>query len=186
MNNLRLRTRMGLVIAVLVLTSLAITVTGYVQLTALNARLRDMVDRTARADEECTQLRMDLMNTLRLERQTVISDSDDESRRYAQEARELDQRIAQHTQELGTLIDRNTGPEQYRHYGEFARYWRRFQAVHDQALSLGERNTGMHAEAALRDNVMPQADLVVQALVVVQQQNEDDVRAAVAADWRTP
>src|SRR5262245_3222338 len=115
MNHLRLRTRMGLVLAVLVLTAAAVAVTGYVQLNAVNARLQHMVDHTARANEKAAQIRIDLMHCLRLERQASLSTDDEESRRYARESREISQRIVREQEELAPMLDGEADADARRH-----------------------------------------------------------------------
>src|SRR5579862_5264277 len=181
MKNLRLRTRMGLLLAVLVLTAGGIAATGYVQLHSVNLRLRHMVEQTDRANQTAAQIRIDLLNCLRLERQAVISEDDDESRRFTREAREIAQRISHMQQELAAILESDPDPDHRRYFGESVKYWRRYQDVHDKVLALGEMNTNAKAQTLLREQVGPQADAVVEPLTKLADLTDQEFRAAVAA-----
>ncbi len=59
MNNLRLRTKLGLLVGVLAATAVIIAAVGYFQLAVVNDHLRHMVEVTSKEADLCSKLRLD-------------------------------------------------------------------------------------------------------------------------------
>ena len=74
MNRLRLRTKIGLVIAVLVATAVGIAAVGYYQLSVINDRMQHMIEVTSQAYHLSEAMQRDMQRSRRFELRAVLID----------------------------------------------------------------------------------------------------------------
>src|SRR3954462_9315122 len=100
MQHMRLRSKMALVIGVLMLTALAIAVVGILQLRSLNTRIQSVVDVSVKKQAFGYQMQLDLMRAIRAQKNSIISVRDDESRAFATAARKFSDDVGQSRAEI--------------------------------------------------------------------------------------
>ena len=83
MKNLTLGTKIGLLVAVLVLTVLAVAFVGVREVAQVNDHLRQLVEVNGKAVETTSELRLELLAAVRAEKNSVISPDDKQSMAFA-------------------------------------------------------------------------------------------------------
>jgi methyl-accepting chemotaxis protein len=165
MQHLRLRTKIGLVIGVLVLTALLIAAVGILQLRALNGRLQSLVDVTVQEQTLGIQMQLDLLRAVRAQKNCIISVKDEESRAFADQARKHTDAVNHSRVELKALIDQHGTPEEKEALAEFDAAWRDFQAKQAEALDLGVQNSNAKASDLLAGPMMDKKTAMEEALL---------------------
>jgi methyl-accepting chemotaxis protein len=149
MQHLRLRTKIGLVIGVLVLTALLIAAVGILQLRALNGRLQALVDVTVQEQTLGIQMQLDLLRAVRAQKNCIISVKNDESRAFADQARKYTDAVNHSRVELKALIDQHGSPEEKQALADFDVAWKDFQVKQSETLDLGVQNSNAKASDLL-------------------------------------
>ena len=147
MKHLKLAFKMGLLIAVLAATALAIAVVGYHQLGVVNERLRATTEVANQQVDYCTRIRIEVFNSLRGERGAVMSHQDEEAKEYADKARAANERIEALRKQLAPLTEQNADVEDQRLLGEFETHWAEFKDVQEKSLPLAVLHTTDKAHA---------------------------------------
>src|SRR5262249_36961432 len=150
MKNLRLRTKLALVIAVLAAAVLAVATVGYFQLAAVNDRLQRMVEVTAKEANPNALIRLHLQPMRRNVLDAALTVDDEQSRACADEARQVARQVEQARKELADMIERNPTGEDRRMLEEFTRSWEEFQQLEKQSLALAVQNSNYKAHLLLR------------------------------------
>ena len=196
MNNFRLRTKLGLLVGLLAATAVIIAAVGYFQLGVVNDRLRHMVEVTSKEAGLCSQLRFDLLTMRRNELDVIITLEDEQSKLYAEKARESAQDVDQDRQKLAAMIEQNPSAEDRQALQDFNRSWEEYQPLLKQALALGVQNSNYKAHLLLRgelaDKLGEYEAAVNEALHKADKDIADAVStkeaaplAAAVARWRT-
>ena len=175
MQHLRLRTKIGLVIGVLVLTALLIAAVGILQLRALNSRLQTLVDVTVQEQTLAFQMQLDLLRSVRAQKNCIISVKDDESRAFADQARKYMEAVSHSRTELKALIDQHGTPEEKEALADFDVAWKDFQAKQAEALDLGVQNTNAKASDLLTGPMADKMTAMEEALVPLLGQAEAEI-----------
>ncbi len=153
MKNLRLRTKLALLVGVLAATAVGVAAVGYVQLAAVNDRLQHMVEVTSKEADLCSQLRVDLLLMRRSELDMIISTNDEASQAYADKARQGAAAVEKDRQDLAAIIENNPSDKNREALQDFNRRWGEYQAQQKQALSLGVQNSNAHAHQLIRGDL---------------------------------
>jgi methyl-accepting chemotaxis protein len=153
MNNLRLRTKLGLLVGVLAATAVSIAAVGYFQLAAVNDHLRHMVEVTSQEADLCSKVRLDVLAMRRNELDLVITPDDEASRGFAKKVTQDRDAVDQDRQKLATMIDQNPSAEDRQALQDFNRSWADYQPLQDQILVLGQQNSNYKAHQLLRGKV---------------------------------
>jgi methyl-accepting chemotaxis protein len=151
--NLSLGTKLGLVVAVLVVTAGAIAAVGFGELRGLNQSLRQMVEVTARASEIAAEIRHQLQNVRRFELRAILSDKDDESQGFITQAEHSVREINQRRAELAALLDEGASTEDRQLLDQFTRNWDELQAAQKQTFPLACQNSNPKAHTLSRGRV---------------------------------
>ena len=165
MQNLRLRTKVGLVLGVLVATALLIAAVGILRLRALNERVQEMVDVSVQEQTLAMQMQLDLLRAVRAQKNCLISVKDGESRAFADQARKYAEAVNRSRAELKALLDDHGSPEEKEAAAEFDAAWRDFQTRQAEALDLDVQNTNAKAADLLAGPMTEKAAVVEDALM---------------------
>ena len=149
MQHLRLRTKLGLIIGILLVTALLIAAVGIYQLKSLNAKVQTLVDVTVKELNTVSQIEIDLHRAVRAQKNSIISIVDDESKRYANQSRKHEEAANQSRIELAKLIEMHGSAEEKEALNEFDRTWVEFQKIEKDVLSLAEKNSNIKASNLL-------------------------------------
>ncbi|HVS36503.1 MAG TPA: MCP four helix bundle domain-containing protein, partial [Gemmataceae bacterium] len=150
MNNLRLRTKLGLLVGVMAATIVMVAAVGLYQLVAVNARLQHMVDVTSKEADLCSQMRYALLNMRRYELDAILEVEDKPSEVYVGKARQVSQEIDQDRQKLAALIEQSPSAEDRQAIQDFNHSWDDYQPLQQQVLDLALQNSNYKAHLQLR------------------------------------
>jgi methyl-accepting chemotaxis protein len=164
MNHLRLRTKLGLVIAVLAATAVAIAVVGHIQLTALNDRLQHMVEVTARENDHCTNIRYDLLLARRYELAAALSSNDKESEQMVHKVEEHTRLVNQHRQALAALIEQYPVPEERKLLDDFNAQWKEVLKLQEKGVALAVVNSNSKAHLLSHGKISDKIAVIEEAV----------------------
>jgi methyl-accepting chemotaxis protein len=174
MKNLRLGTKMAVIIGILVLTALTIAAVGVYQLKTLNAQVQHLAGVTAPKVVNCFNIRLEQLSAIRNEKNAVLSEKDEESRQFAEECRKAETRVNQLRQDLAQLLERDGAAEEKRELEEFNRWWEEFQKLQKQIIALGMINSHAKAAALLDGKVLEKVAALRESLGAVLKQADKE------------
>lgn len=175
MKHLRLGTKIGILIGVLVLTAGVIGAVGLYQLRSVNRQVQQMVDTTGRELADCSQMEIVLLQGIRSEKNVVITEDEDEAKQFAEQARASWQTVNQLRQTLGQLIESVDDPEEKRYFDEFNKNWEEFQKISRQSLALAVQKTSARATKLIQGDLNDKAQAGHDALQSAQQMIEKEI-----------
>jgi methyl-accepting chemotaxis protein len=175
-----MRIKISLIVGVLVITAVLIAVGGLLQLQSLNARLQNLVDVTIKKQSLASQIAVHLLQGIRAQKNAVISDDDDESKRYGNQARQSDEAASQARAQLAALVDEHAAAEEKASLNEFDRNWQEYLKLQKDCLSLAERNSNAKAQELLYGQMLQNVLAIDGALSALSDQQEADQRGRLA------
>jgi methyl-accepting chemotaxis protein len=161
---LRIGTKIGLVIAVLAATAVAIAAVGYYQLHALTFRLRHVVEVTAREADGCSQVRVGIQRARLYERAAVLSVNEDDARRFAREAEQASGQADQMLRDLAKLIAASGDADDQQTLKEATDFWEAYLPMQKEALELARKNSLPKAEAIAYGKLFDKVSATEEAL----------------------
>jgi methyl-accepting chemotaxis protein len=182
MQHLPLRIKIGLIVGVLVVTAVVIAVGGLVQLRSLNGRLQSLVDVTIKKQSLASQIVTDLLRGIRAQKNAVISNVDEETKRFANLARQSDEAVDQARVQLAALVAEHATTEEKEALNEFDRSWPEYQKLQEDCISLAERNTNAKAKDLLYGKMLQNILTIEGVLSQLGTLQETDKRGRLAAE----
>ena len=145
MRNLKLVTKMSLLIAVLILTTLSLAGAGYLGFRQVNERTDYLANVTNKDNDTCTDMRLQLLYAIRAQKNAVISHRDEESHKFAEQARAASKEVERLRQEL--VNRRGSDPSMVirQELEAFNRSWAEYQKIEETILELAVQNTNTKA-----------------------------------------
>ncbi len=185
MRHLRLNTKIGLIIGVLVVTALVIAVLGIFQLQRLNTQVQDIVNLTVKQLNLLAQIQADVLRAVRAQKNAIISTEDADSKRFVTTSRKFEDAVGQSRVELGRLIEERGTAEEKEALAEFDRNWAAFQKTEKEVLDFAEKNSNAKASSLLSGKMLEKLTAIETALAALvvrmeeeQTQKPDPARAA--------
>jgi methyl-accepting chemotaxis protein len=145
MNHFRLRTKISLIVGVMVLCVLAVAVTGYRGLGSINQRVNRMVEITSKEATLGSDIRSNLQWTRRLENRAVISTSDNQCKEFAEQSRQRGTLVDDGYRALSELIDPSPLSPDRQFLDQFNHIWKDYRKNQDQTLVLAVENSNYKA-----------------------------------------
>jgi methyl-accepting chemotaxis protein len=168
MNNLKLRTKMLLLTAILAVTAAGVACVGLYRLGTLNATVQDMVSRTLAKVNLASRIRAELLDAVRLQKNTIISRDDKLSTEFANGSKAAVANAERMFQDLQKLCAADINDEESAAINDLNDKIRRFLPINQQCLDLGVLNTNVkaanlcwHEVKNLIDQLVAFADKVV-------------------------
>lgn len=149
MKNLRLSTKIGLLVAVLLLTVVTVAMVGVVQLTRLSERFDAMATVTNRAILLTGDGRIELLTAIRGEKNAMLMPDKVRSEEFADLARQSIGRMKQDAAELESLVGTNPATVEGRAVSELGRAIDDFEKVDTELLRLAVVKSEGDAERVL-------------------------------------
>jgi methyl-accepting chemotaxis protein len=153
MKNLTLGTKIGLLVAVLVLTVLAVAFVGVREVAQVNDHLRQLVEVNGKAVETTSELRLELLAAVRAEKNSVISPDDKQSMAFATQSREHIANANKLRVEVSRIISSDPASPERQELDEFNRSWEKYQEALKELLHLSVLNTTPKATALINTDV---------------------------------
>jgi methyl-accepting chemotaxis protein len=178
---LRVGTKIGLIIALLALTALGIAALGYFEVGRLNARLQRMVEVTAQKVKSCWEMRVNLVRAVATGRAAILSDRDDESARFKGYSEKAASRVKENLDAFEELLKKYPSEEDRANLEVFKRRWVRFAAEHAEGLALSVQNTKARARTLAHGELAERVTSLDEAFRGLLRQVEKVVEEATAA-----
>lgn len=119
MKNLSLAMKIGILVAVLVISSIAITVVGVRQFAEMNDRFEHLIDVDSRALVTAEATRIDVLQSIRAEKNAVLALDAARAAEFADMARNEWKDLATDRAELGRLVGTNLGTREGKALSDF-------------------------------------------------------------------
>jgi methyl-accepting chemotaxis protein len=162
-NHLRIRTKLGLIVGILVLCVLVVAVMGYRRLGAVNERVQHMVDVTSKKVLLTVSIRSDLQRARRMEFRAVLTPDDKESQDYATRARDISKQVDATYADLEKLILAGGTPTERQSLPQLHQAWQQYRTNQDQVLKLAVENSNVKAHALATGKVAEKVAAIQQA-----------------------
>src|ERR1700676_2373306 len=134
--HLRLGGKIGLVIAVQIVTMLALVLINFRQVHLLYERMHQTYSSTIPKGGLALRIRAALLDSIRKIDNAVFSDKDQESQAYVETSGKAIEDIRQMRKEWGELIEADSTSQETSLLDEFNRHWDDFLRVHNQLAEL--------------------------------------------------
>ncbi|MFO0896073.1 MAG: methyl-accepting chemotaxis protein [Pirellulales bacterium] len=158
MKNLSVKTKVGVIVAVLAATVLAVAVVGARQLDRVNARMQTLVDDVGKADNLNSALRIELLGVIRMEKNAALVADEKRAAEFGLQAKQHADRVDELLAQLETTLDTSGDAEQQKALDDFRTSWQSYHQSHAEVLRLATLNTNTRARRLLHDEVQPVAD----------------------------
>ncbi len=145
MNDLRLPTKLGLIVGILVVCVIAVAVVGYRGLGRVSRQLQQLVEETARKSTLAAHLRDDVALTRRTQFRAVISQDDVRSQEFVKLARNAAKQVDATYAELSASLDGRQFPDERKLLDAFYATWESYKENLDACLRLSLENTNVKA-----------------------------------------
>jgi methyl-accepting chemotaxis protein len=145
MNHLRLRTKLGLIVGILVGCVMAVAVVGYRGLGRVSRELQDLVQVTAKMTMLASDLRDGVALTRRTQFRAVITHDDAQSQEFARRTRDTAKQMDAAYAELSASLDRQEYPDERKLLDGFHQAWDSYRETLEACLSLCLENTNVKA-----------------------------------------
>lgn len=110
-------------------------------------RLEDVLGNMAKKNELISRMKTDLLRSVEAEKNAVLADTDEESRKFAKESLDAAAAVNQERTQLAQLVESGRSGDETRLFGEFDKCWDEFQKVDKELLDFAVRNTNLKAAA---------------------------------------
>jgi methyl-accepting chemotaxis protein len=142
----RLGVKIGLVVAFLVLTNVALSVLDLYRLSAMQARFGDTLGVVVPKRATTFRLRLALLEGMRAERDALLAGNDAKAKADSARAAAANEQVNRLRRDLESLVDRRGGPEQKQILADFARRNAARQTAQEQVLAYSVQNTAIKAK----------------------------------------
>jgi len=164
MKNLRLRTKLGLIIGILVLSTAAVALVGYLELGALNRRVEQMVETTSKTAFLVSEVWDNVQRVRRLEFRAVMTTDDKESKEYADRSREIAKLVDDAFPTLSGSIDPSPKAPDRINLELFHGGWQDYRKIQNQTLILALENSNFKAHKLTTGKVAEKVTAINQAV----------------------
>jgi methyl-accepting chemotaxis protein len=176
--HLRLGGKIGLVIAVQIVTMLALVLINFRQVHLLYQRMDLTYSSTIPKGGLALRIRGALLNSIRKIDNAVFSDKDKESQVYVEKSIKSNDDILQMRKELEDLIGKDGTPEEVHLLDDFNRHWDDFLRVHTQLAELAIMNSNHKANQLLEGPCLKKMTVIRDGLTSLLQQNDKEFAQA--------
>ena len=187
MKNLRLRTKLGLIIGILVLCVAAVALIGYLELGVLNRRVEQMVETTSKTAFLMSETWDNAQRARQFEFLAVITTDDKESKEFADRSREIARLVDDAFPVLSALIDSSPKSADRLNLDKFHSGWQDYRKIQDQALVLALENSNFKAHKLATGKVAEKVTAINQAATAwLRQLDKANAETPAASDNKRP
>jgi len=155
--NLSLALKIGVLVSVLVVAGAAIAVVGTHQASEMDERFERLVGQSSRAIVLAEAARVDLLQSIRAEKNAVLVVNKDQAVRFAEHARQERKELKQGCQELARLIDMGPASREGKTLAEFNRAAEEFSRNQEEVLRLAVVKANWDGARLLYQDIGPRA-----------------------------
>jgi len=140
-HHLRIRTKLSLIVGILVLCVLAVATVGYRRLGDVNERVQHMVDVTSKKVLLTVSIRADLQRARRMEFRAVLALVDKESQDDATLARDISKQVDATYADLDKLVEAGASSAERQALQKFHQSWQQYRTSQEEVLTLAVENS---------------------------------------------
>jgi hypothetical protein len=129
-------------VSVVLLLALAVI---WVKFDKVTIQLEDVVGNIAKKSRILSQMKEDLLLSVGAEKSAVLSESDEESKAFANQSRQAIAAVEKERKELGILIESSNNNDELKSLREFDQCWAEFLKTDQTILDLAVQNTNLKA-----------------------------------------
>ncbi len=167
MRNMSLKGKIGILVAILAATILAVAMVGARELANTNAQMLNLVNVTNRAVDLASSVRVKLLAAARAEKNAVISPDSQRTGAFARDADKNRREVDALLPELQSVLG-DSAAEDRQQLDEFKRAWEAFHEHQAQVLRLAVLNTNVLATQLVQGEIADRVDAVQRLLGAVQ------------------
>ncbi len=145
MNDLRLRTKLGLIVGLLVFCVVVVAVVGYVELGIVNRHVERMVEVTSKERGFVSDMRSNLQGARRMEFRAILATGDKESQEHADRSKEKVALVNENYQALSKMLEVSPNPSDRQLLNQFNESWEIYQGLNKRTLALAIQNSNIKA-----------------------------------------
>lgn len=159
MKNFRLRVKFGLIIGILVLSVIAVALTGYLELGGLNGRVEQMVDKTSKAAYQLGDIWSNAQRARRFEFRAVLASNAKDVATFIDKTREISKLVEDSLPALSDLIDSSHKSPERQNFEKFRSSWDEYRKIQKQTLDMVIENSKLKELESSKNNIARAADL---------------------------
>jgi hypothetical protein len=119
--------------------------------------LESVYENAVRKNQLVYTMRINLLASAEAEKSSVMADTDETSKAFAEQAMRASESVEEARLELGRLLEARNTPQEMKIFGEFSSCWSSYREVDREILPLAVQNTNLKA---LRLSFVPALDAV--------------------------
>lgn len=173
MKNLGIGWKIGILLAVILITDMGKSLIGTWQLSRINESTRKLVEVMGRNQALAHQLKTDIANSIRFEKNAVLSTNIPDSKRFAETARKSFENALLVLQDINGSFD-TTSPEIRNNLANMAKALDDMQKVQTQVLELAILNTNIRATGLLEGKLDPKMEVYRSSLLLIKDRLEKE------------
>lgn len=173
MKNLGIGWKIGILLAVILITDMGKSLIGTWQLSRINESTRKLVEVMGRNQALAHQLKTDIANSIRFEKNAVLSTNIQDSNRFAESARKSFENALLVLQDINGSFD-TTSPEIRNNLANMAKALDDMQKVQTQVLELAILNTNIRATGLLEGKLDPKLEVYRSSLLLIKDRLEKE------------
>jgi methyl-accepting chemotaxis protein len=162
LKNLSVKTKVGVIVAVLAATVLAVAIVGARQLERVTARTRTLVEDVGQTAALNNSLRIALLSTIRMEKNAALVNDETRAADFARQAEASAKQIEDTLPSLAAKVAASGEAEQRQALEEFRRHWQAYRDSLSEVLRLAQLNTNTKARRLVEASVQPAVDELVE------------------------
>lgn len=160
MKNLKLATKMFVLTVILMAAVLAVAYVAYARLTLVNAQIGQLVDRTLQKGNVASQLQIQILSSIRSQKNAILSATDEKSKEFAAESRASLAEARVVFDKLKTLVAADSVDGQVSATDTLGEAIDDFHKVNNEVLDLAVQNTNVKARQLLVGDLQKQIDIL--------------------------
>lgn len=168
MNRISLKAKIGILVGILIATTLAVAAVGGLQLANTNALTQRLANETNQALDTTSSVRIALLRAIRAEKNAVLASEDAETLRFAAEAQQAAKEVDALIPRLQELIESLSNTTEQQQLDAFRQSWQALVANQKEVLDLAVLNTNVKGASLIRDEVRECLQAVETLLTAVQ------------------
>lgn len=145
MKNLSMAWKLAVLVSMLLLITIVVAGVGAFKLSLFNSRTRQMVDVTSKALEHAFKVRNRILQVIRHEKSSVLTQDDGESARFADLARGQIKEANDFRASLAQVLDKASYAQERSQLDDFNRHWDEFRRVQEKLLAIAVLNSNIKA-----------------------------------------
>lgn len=189
MRNLKLSGKMIILVSVLTVSALTVATVGVIRIRDVNREMELIATELTQASRLCGWIIQGFLSSVRAQKNSILSNDDQESLRLADEAREWSAKTEKHRQELAGRASVRDNPSARSLFTEFERHWDEYRRLEAEILELSEQNTNVKAAGVAYGALLEKLGAIDRALEGLADEWERRIaerkEGATVEDWRT-